>query len=454
MPARLLVALALGGVLVACASDMPSGPHSAQLEPSLVQQAPCSAAFPAVFPTYYGSGFTRRWECSTSLRIKAEEADTEAVRQAVEVWQNAFPGHPLLVQSPRLSTSSGTVVWSVYDYTNANDPKCGQTNIFDSTITIRTAAEFNCGDNASTSLKDVLVHELAHVLGFNSQWHKNSPLPAGCVHQLPEVGVDASPCQHEIELIYAAYGYGTISSSSLSAFGAQRIITGLATSPTSVTIDASEQDTISVLAKVFGRQGLSNELGAPALTWASSSPAELTIVSLGSSAVVEVSGEPGTQTAFARATGSAGTGNRIGTWMSVVGHAVPVTITGSAPEPPPPAPLRVTDISIGDGTPVTSQGYKSLAASVSGSYGYPVSVRWQVSYSNGVRSPQDFWDDQWTSVYVPGGSYTLSVTATPQGGYGIQQNFPVCTGSGGGGGGGNLQRVPDGGVTPTAVEGC
>ena len=453
MLARLLVALVLGGVLFACARDMPSGPQSAQVEPSLVQQATCSAATPAVSPTYYGSGFTRRWQCYTSLKIVAESADAEAVQQAVQVWKNAFPFHANVNQVPSLSTSGGTVVWRVYDYTTVNESKCGQTDIFNNTIVVRDSTEFTCGANASTSLKDVLVHELAHVLGFNSQWHKNSPLPGGCVHQLPEEGLNTSPCQHEIELIYAAYGYGTISSSSLLTFGTQRIITGLATSPTSVNIDASAQDTISVTAKVFGRQGVANEPGAPSLTWMPSSPANLTITELGSDAVVRVSGDPGTHTAFARATGGAGSGNRIGTWMSVVGHAVPVTITGSEPPPPPPAPLRVTDISIGGSTPVTSSGYKSLTASVSGSYGYPVTIRWRVSYSNGVRPPLDFHDDQWTSVYVAAGSYTLSVTATPGTGYGIQENFPVCTGSDGGGGG-NLQRVPDGGATPTAVEGC
>ena len=107
---------------------MPSGPHGAQLEPSLVQQAPCSAAFPAVFPTYYGSGFTRRWECNTSLRIVAEDADAQAVQQAVQVWKDAFPFHANLNQVPSLSTSSGTVVWRVYDYTTANESKCGQTD--------------------------------------------------------------------------------------------------------------------------------------------------------------------------------------------------------------------------------------------------------------------------------------------------------------------------------------
>jgi subtilisin/minor extracellular protease Epr len=120
----------------------------------------------------------------------------------------------------------------------------------------------------------------------------------------------------------------------------------------------------------------------------------------------------------------------------------------------------VTSIA-GPTTPIKTAGNYTLSATV-GNGLPPYSVKWEVTYSNGVlpNVVTGFGSASYT-LQVPAGSYSISVTATPKEntwlriGFPLIRSFPVCTGT-------TAPvilatKAPGGGNdigTPTAIGGC
>jgi subtilisin len=93
----------------------------------------------------------------------------------------------------------------------------------------------------------------------------------------------------------------------------------------------------------------------------------------------------------------------------------------------------VTAIS-GPATPIKTAGTYTLTATVGGGLP-PYSVKWDITYSNGVRpNVSTGYGSASYSLVVPDGSYSISVTATPKEntwlrvGNPLIRSFPVCTG--------------------------
>jgi subtilisin len=94
----------------------------------------------------------------------------------------------------------------------------------------------------------------------------------------------------------------------------------------------------------------------------------------------------------------------------------------------------VTAIS-GPATPIKAAGTYTLTATV-GNGLPPYSVKWDITYSNGVRpNVSTGYGSATYSLQVPAGSYSISVMATPKEtkwlrvGSPLIRSFPVCTGS-------------------------
>jgi subtilisin len=88
----------------------------------------------------------------------------------------------------------------------------------------------------------------------------------------------------------------------------------------------------------------------------------------------------------------------------------------------------------GPATPIKTAGTYTLTASV-GNGLPPYSVKWDITYSNGVRpNVSTGYGSASYSLVVPEGSYSISVTATPKEnawlrvGNPLIRSFPVCTG--------------------------
>ncbi len=93
----------------------------------------------------------------------------------------------------------------------------------------------------------------------------------------------------------------------------------------------------------------------------------------------------------------------------------------------------VTGLS-GASTPITSPGTFSLTpttTTVNPMQG-PYTYKWEVSYSNGILPDQVTGFQGPYAMRVPAGSYTITVTVTPQQFYGTGYpttfRYPVCTG--------------------------
>ncbi|MEP7325056.1 MAG: Ig-like domain-containing protein [Gemmatimonadota bacterium] len=304
-----------------------------------------------------------------------------------------------------------------------------------------------CADFATA-----LVHEFVHVLGFKDGALEKQTSPTNCAIHLPDNGtINGNVCQHELEFVYAVYGFRLAPGTN---FWSTPVVTGLTVSPLTVTVQVDQTQTVVPSLFVFGRQMTgSAPLGSASVIWTSDNTA---IASVNSTTGV-IKGIGTGSTIVRGKVSNLGSAYQLGTLMSSKGQEIPVTVT---PGPPPGTGFRVTAIN-GVTSPVTVAGTYPIYASVTQQPTGTLQIAWKIVYST---APQDtirtLYGPNSYSLKVPAGSYTVRVYATPRGGsgtpwiYGTEgiQDFAVCTG-GGGGGGGNL-AAPVGNDGTDAVAGC
>jgi hypothetical protein len=439
-------------VLAGCSAD------STQPETLLSSTADVTACSGSrVGQTIYAPGFIMNWPCGAVTIKSASATDAEldqAIESAAKVWADALPTYSAVAGVPRLRrVAPNEAAMVVVSRTGSGGEWCGATPSKSQVLLIKKATG-TCPTHWSSSLHDVLVHEFAHVLGFQASWH-DAAAPANCVIRLVAGSpINTSPCQHELEMLYGAYGFTSLN---IETFFGQQVLTGVTLSPASQSIVAGTSGTVSASSTHRRRQMLPNLQGGVSLTWAAESGLSLGTQSNSGAAITGAA--IGTWKVRARVSGTSLPNARIGTLARLVGDSATVTVT--AAPPPPTAPFKVTDIT-GPPTPITQAGEYSFNATVTGNpLGY-LFVYWHVTFSNG-QTPSVTQTSNTLKVRVPEGSYVIRLTARPWNGetYGFQliEEFPVCTGgSGGGGGGGGQLRVapkgPPGSVTPSAVLGC
>lgn len=131
-----------------------------------------------------------------------------AIQSAVLSWNSVLGNPPVgLFQFDTLG--SGGVVVDVESATPTVN--CGETSAGTSRITLRATS---CNGNYASlaELNTLLVHELAHVIGFDgAQWHSGASdsVRGNCASHLPSsdrAKINGTVCALEMESIYYAYG--------------------------------------------------------------------------------------------------------------------------------------------------------------------------------------------------------------------------------------------------------
>lgn len=323
-----------------------------------------------------------------------------------------------------------------------------------------------CQNFQRGTLTQVLVHELSHVLGLNSQHggpaSRNSTLTGGvnCASYLPvgsgDGNLGGTVCHHEVETIIRArngsgYDYDQTLYTSPLAFGTN-------VTPRETLVDSGSTVSFAVSSWSLQPSG-SVARTVTSVTWTPVIPGRVSIPSDG---VVKGEpagiGQPATTVRLTGRSGSLPSGNQFWTPFKNRGDSVKVTVT--VPPPPPPPPFKVDSIWAAQ-TPITSVGWTTIHASVASPPGTPVAIRWIVIDSRTPRvADTNFYYGLQRDVYTSVGSYTLAIRARPQYGstFGLEyfQDIPVCTGEELMGGSGSKLggKNQGGGLGQNAVGGC
>lgn len=242
----------------------------------------------------------------TSLQRDALNLAISGASGAVATWNNAIPDD---LNLPNLATgSSGGIainITSVSTNTNCADTEPGST-----VIVIRST---NCNGNyvAFSQIKNLIIHELAHVIGFDGgTWHSSQAdsVAGNCASHLPEESssINSTVCNLEVEVILAAYGVRT---APLDIH--KHVISGLRLQPASLSLAAGTSSQVSVAELLTDSPICGGIEAAPSVSGSSVTPCELAgsdgtfaWSSNGSNVTVSATGNPVTVTAGATTSGA------------------------------------------------------------------------------------------------------------------------------------------------------
>lgn len=412
--------------------------------------------------------FTPRRPCGDQIRIgpaAGSEAYAQQIADAANAWNSALsdPLHRVL-GIPIFVPGTG---YDVQVAVSGLGPYCGEDTFGPGApwgvVNLHTS---DCANKNTGDLTTTLTHELSHVLGLgdNGERYGVEGVSDGCTTNLnQDLTINALVCQHDVEMVYAAYGQRGAQALPID-FWSQAIITGLDIVPTSMTLEPGQQDSAAVTCLRFDRPGGRTSGGAQlappitgcsltgfGFTWSSDRLDVASVVGSAYGATITGAG-PGSTKVRAGIGSGVPTTLQLGVILATLGSEVAVTVNGSA------GPFKATAIT-GLPTPVTSAGTYSLWAAVASKPAGTLQVGFNISTSDGAFKP--YFTGFRPSPYlltVQGGSYRLHIEAIPyvagQTGFGFAADFPVCTGGGGGGGGGGDLVAPRDSPTPDAVGGC
>ena len=383
--------------------------------------------------------------------IQDTQALAAAVSSGIDRWNGALG---LSGVAPRLSTWNSPGSANVLVYLPGTAAQyCGSTATGTIPFVITLFSGTACTTNRS-SLVNVVTHELGHTLGFESGAHAGGTqdVSSHCVMELALVApnINATPCQHEVEKIYAAYGIVPLSGIT-AFFYSLPIITGV-NAPASISLQVDASTTITPTQLLFARGGAQGPapLGGVQLTWGISNP---TFATVQNGAITGIRAGSPTVSITVNAL-TIPSQYQLGGLFKQYGQLIGVTVTN-----PPLGPgFAVSDI-YGVPQPVTATGdYTFQVSTVNGGDPSTLQIDWTIAPSIPVfDTVRTGWGLRTSMIHVDGGSYSIRVTAQPRNRVGptdpwviggtMIEDFPVCTGSGG-----QYLMAPEPG--PDAVGGC
>lgn len=440
----IVAVVALGAALSACTPDNVTSFEPPAAVPAFAESSllPCDDAKAGTGDRVI-SGLTKPWHCWAVIQIGGPADRASAIQTAIARW-TAATENPAVAGFPRVRYTAGVGDVQVI-VVGSGSLWCGGTPSPPVTVTMTT----NC-PNYKADFTTVLTHELAHVFGYDESLESADTVPDHCALHLPSSG---SPCQEEIEYLYAGYGFRDPASAS--DLWWLKIVTGILGVPATLTLQEGQTYALSPTEFYLGRQPeVTEPLGGAPIDWTSDDHS-IAVATSGPGVITAV--QAGTTIIRGRPYGLPA-GLTLGSIMAAVGQPIAVTVT---PAPPPGGGFRVTSID-GITPPVKVAGTYYLSASVANKPAGSLQIAWKVVYST---APQDTLRTSFGAnsyaLNVPAGSYSIRVYATPRSGSGnswtvgadAAQDFPVCTGGGGGGGGGEFVAAQGGGDTD-AVGGC
>lgn len=224
--------------LWACGIESVQGPETSQFVraggPAQILLPPCNAnSLP---------GFTIRWTCGNLvILVNGPTAFQDAIEASLTRWNDALD-LAAVIHRPRLGWISNPAFADVIvNVTTSSSDYCGNESGTTGNSTINMFPG-TCGDFGTA-----LTHELAHTLGFTThKFDGQAGVSEQCVFSIQaDSVVHGSICQHEIEYIYQAYGQrqGGFTST---AFWDHPIVTGLLTTPFSISVDQGASVSVNV----------------------------------------------------------------------------------------------------------------------------------------------------------------------------------------------------------------
>ncbi|HMU61701.1 MAG TPA: Ig-like domain-containing protein [Gemmatimonadales bacterium] len=416
------LSLSLSLILGACSADAPTGvPFSGSLAFSEMAPPPfCQPLGDSTTPAF--GDFYRYWGCYHVITVSGPSA---IVTPAINEWNAAllpdsFPGLPRFQY-----VTTGADINVVVDG-NGSGLYCGDTFVVDSHfvhLKLHTPVGSPCTSNWSDAIT-TLKHELGHVLGYQSGAHKIPP--PYCTFFLPDDhSINGTVCQHEVEGVLSAYSFRPTPSADTN-FWTKPIVTGLTTSPASVSVAVGDSQLVSVTQYRFGRQNGAQPVavGSASFSWRVKNEQVATV---SSNHYLKGKEAGTTQLIIANPSpfpASYQQGARFGGW----GHEIPVAVSAT------PGGFHVSAVN-GAPIPITTTGTYPLSATVVNAPVGTLTIRWLVTYSNGVIDTVDTgYGPNSYPLPVPAGSYYIEVTATPrvgaETGWPVVAHYPVCTGQG------------------------
>lgn len=400
--------------------------------------------------TYETIDFKPHWDCYKLISISASDQGVRAeAGRSAELWQTRLSeyaniGIPQF--SPSVSTSGGDVEIEIES--GASGTKwCGSTSPIAGHRKRITLTTFNCNGNTD-SREHILVHELAHALGWTSGAHK----PANgtghsdqCAAVLPSdtTRVNTSVCEHEIEGIL--YRYSLRADIDETHFWDRDFITATGTNKAEQTLGANGN--VQLTAGGFFWPGGNEAWSTSNQLWYSNNDAVARVSHPGLVSAVA------TGTTYIRVVAQENpSGRYLPFWLVNRGDSIKVTVSI-----PVDTFLRVDSITIPRTLPIHVADSFNLGAFVAGDGGQGgVSLSWVIVYSSGIL-PNDSTAFGGITTYflrVPTGSYRITAKAYPKQGSKIgsrtEVDLTVCPLPGGG----QSIRIPVPGDGTDAAQGC
>lgn len=425
-----LVAVPAIAVLLVAACQDRAAPTD-EAEDVLVRQVPAMSRT-GCDPTTFS--FAVCWWGHSNISVKVPESVLawryDQIISAADSWnylmKGGVPGAPYLT----VSRGVGGDVAVVF-VPGAGDVFCGSADGVGQSYTISfyPAAHADCTGDALGSVEEVFLHEVAHVIGWEkaAEGVQYAGISDHCaLHLKSDHTFNQQVCLHEVEGVFRAYREIGVPGD----FWARGVLqhSNLGSAQINLQVGQTRQLQISSLfSDPPASYPLSHSVG----------PTNMALTST-SSTVASVSGS-GLVTALAAGTTRIRVkgrqdqlpSNRL-LWspLEVKGDSVLVVVTADTI-------LRVTNVTSPGAPPFTTSGNKALTAAIAGAAPSPaVQVTWQVDFSDNGPG----WDVTQNggttfTLFVPGGSYSMSIKATPkQGGKtgaAFQSQWPVCTGGAG-----------------------
>jgi hypothetical protein len=248
MRAWLGLGVTLGVLSLGCATeivDVTKDQEVVKVPVSFAAVEPCNEAA-GIRPDF----FIDYWNCGQVIWIDVSALPTTPnlrgeATSAMAAWNAAIGDEAIGV--PTLTTAGGTGVPRVQVTLGSQGSQyCGQVLVSGVPNRINMAAG-NCG-----TFRNVFLHELSHVFGFQDTWEKTGVAGVSnhCARFLPSgKASNSTVCQHEVESLHRHYGIGPATEPSLS----KHILTGIVGKPSSILLKVGETRTVTLTSFQFLR---------------------------------------------------------------------------------------------------------------------------------------------------------------------------------------------------------
>ena len=221
---------------IACDGDVATAPQRVE-RPSFLTASTTCGKYGSALPT----NFVKHWTCGQALDLVARTSGDSGTVEGVEnAWNSAL--HAEALNLPYFSDNA------VGRHRIAVGHQSGLSNFAGSVFPQDPSLDpdsINMASGSNGAFLPVLYVETSHVMGYNDWWeplgHNVVGVTDHCVRTANAQGVytNTTPCQHELEGIYAAYGVRAAPPDEH-----KHIITGISGLPTS-TVTMSVGDTLS-----------------------------------------------------------------------------------------------------------------------------------------------------------------------------------------------------------------